>query len=555
MGSHRTSSSGRTSTSSSNSSSLHHQSGSDRTFSSASWSVVCPTTTTLDDQDEGAADDSADRSSHAVYVDESSDGEGSSSCASSVSSHDLSKEVSTWSSHKEGTTSLNTTELSDGSRYREAPVHPRSMTIGASTTASLRHFRQFLGKGTHFCGSASSAFQNWETVIEASTVGDSATELDDGKAKTAKQCRSSDSIGNPHQDASVRDSAHHDSLPNAPPVGGGPAEPHPAGPLSQHSRADDRPTFQQQMTLPVARVHTSLTSSSTVPVSFPAYGPCSSNYSIFQQQQHHSVSSGTVSNSSSASLHPFPLGIDGKAAPKPRATQMTDVPTSLVPVALERLSSSHREPLAHTLSGAQSLRLPAPPMLHHQHPAAERSGFPCVPPAAPMLMGDGRYGSGISAGVPERSTDINRVASAAYSKALCDAARIQMMAAAAAQSSWAAAAARLPPQQPAAPIIIQNTTKAVAESELISAPQPPINPQSTLQRLLETLTTFWKSKVNRLMALGFTGAVMYIYWEWWQHKKRLELMQRRIDANPLLRLSQMLSAHDKSSRYSTGLFS
>lgn len=125
-------------------------------------------------------------------------------------------------------------------------------------------------------------------------------------------------------------------------------------------------------------------------------------------------------------------------------------------------------------------------------------------------------------------SDMKRVATAAYTRAYHDASRHMLS---------AQLAARMPSQ----PIIIQNTTKAVAESqsEVKGATQPP--KRSVFERCLNFLQSFWSSKLNRLLVIGLAGAGVYLYWEFWTQHKRMQLMKRRIEANPLLRLGQIIS--------------
>lgn len=148
---------------------------------------------------------------------------------------------------------------------------------------------------------------------------------------------------------------------------------------------------------------------------------------------------------------------------------------------------------------------------------------PAYGPVAPPVYGP------VAPPCRDYATDMTRVASAAYSKAMNDAARIQMM--------TAAQFARNPQQ----PIIIQNTTKAVAESQNESRLSAPPPKRSFIDSWSEFLQDFWKSRLNRLLVVTLTGAGLYLYWEWWQHNRRMQLMQRRIEANPLLRLGQLIS--------------
>lgn len=127
------------------------------------------------------------------------------------------------------------------------------------------------------------------------------------------------------------------------------------------------------------------------------------------------------------------------------------------------------------------------------------------------------------------SLEMNQIANAAYTKAMSDAARIQMM-----------TAAQFAHRSPAQPIIIQNTTKAVAEASQTDSSPPP-RKKSFFDPWAEMLLTFWSSRLNRLLVMGIAAGSLYLFWEWTQHSRRMQVMQRRIEASPLLRLSQRLS--------------
>lgn len=187
------------------------------------------------------------------------------------------------------------------------------------------------------------------------------------------------------------------------------------------------------------------------------------------------------------------------------------------------------------------------PAFHKQEPSPLTSSYSAGAPSLlhrePAIAQFGSRGGAYDSVAPNQRD--YAVASAAYTKAMGDAARIQMMTA-------AQFAARTPHQ----PIIIQNTTKAVAESQNESKTTTTLPPKrSAFEHWTEFIHNFWGSKLNRFLLIGLTGAGLYLYWEWCQHYRRMQLMQRRIEANPLLRLGQIISGvadGQRSRTYNSG---
>lgn len=538
----------RTSTAPSTGSSPQRCSGSDHTFSSASWSVVCPTSTTLDDQDNTGSEDTVERISRSVYVDAAFEGEDSSSASSSPSSTPSRCLVDAEKPHivpqRKGSGEQTPAETAPANVCSAAYYSlNHSVTPVVSATVSLGRLRHLLSQGNRFCGNETglSCQQNNVTELPAEpTVPPYYQGENENKTKRTKSysaianCSVKRNIRHDHVQSEAKERFDVMSMVSST--------------TQQDCLADEHPVKPHSV---VSLDVSSSFLSSSLPLD-PVGGQSSRLTSFAAYQSTIPVNSVPVPNGAASRLP------SGSSLPKASPLFFQNTTSglsshSLVPFPIQGGSHRNDQPFPVCGNIPPNVHFPTASGLKSRSPTELRPTLPYC--SAPVIPPEKRQATAVATGtMPECSADINRVASVAYSKALCDAARLQMMAAAAAQTTWAAAAARLPPHHAPPPIIIQNTTKAVAESELVNQPPPqPVYPQSTVQRLLELLSVFWKSRINRLMVFGFGGAVIYIYWEWWQHRKRLELMQRRIDANPLLRLSQLLS--DKSSRHGTGFFS
>ncbi len=82
-----------------------------------------------------------------------------------------------------------------------------------------------------------------------------------------------------------------------------------------------------------------------------------------------------------------------------------------------------------------------------------------------------------------------------------------------------------PPQQ----IIINN----VAASSV-----PKENRKKSSSSVLEHFREFMQSPLNRVAVFGLTGAGVWLLWGYLEHKWHMEAVQKKIDANLLLRASQ-----------------
>mmetsp|Transcript_34630 Transcript_34630/g.52209 ORF Transcript_34630/g.52209 Transcript_34630/m.52209 type:complete len:183 (-) Transcript_34630:478-1026(-) len=99
-------------------------------------------------------------------------------------------------------------------------------------------------------------------------------------------------------------------------------------------------------------------------------------------------------------------------------------------------------------------------------------------------------------------------------------------------------------------VLINNSTKCGSDSrahEEEEEPLPPPPPLTTWEGVRHFAVTFWASPTNKLFVLGAAGAVLYIIQAREQHRWRMAEMQRRIDANPFLRLVQTVLPAGNSS--------
>jgi len=109
------------------------------------------------------------------------------------------------------------------------------------------------------------------------------------------------------------------------------------------------------------------------------------------------------------------------------------------------------------------------------------------------------------------------------------------------------------------PIIIHNTTNTHATAESFPVETSSDNPESsreTAKKPSEILEAFFKSRLRKAFVLCLTGACFYVYWEWRSHKRRMEVWDRRVEANPVLWISRVLSRlMDKQTRRQSGKLS
>eukprot|EP00392_Amoebophrya_sp_AT5.2_P000937 g939.t1 len=98
------------------------------------------------------------------------------------------------------------------------------------------------------------------------------------------------------------------------------------------------------------------------------------------------------------------------------------------------------------------------------------------------------------------------------------------------------------------PIIIQNHASSNVENQ---AP-PPIDPYAGrggpilggfLETFLDDVRYWWRSPLNKFCVYCGTGLALYLWQQRLQHSWRLSEIQRRIDANIVLKLSQWFGKH------------
>lgn len=150
-------------------------------------------------------------------------------------------------------------------------------------------------------------------------------------------------------------------------------------------------------------------------------------------------------------------------------------------------------------------------------------------------------------------SDLQHTTSAAYHKALHDVVQLQYVA-----SQWLGHAPGAAGGT-AAPIIIQNHALAetqVKQEETEQNHNGVVPPPQTLQpssgvswsgRMHAFVTGFWGSRLNRILVIGIVGFSVYFIWEWRRHRYRLALIQRHIDAHPLLKLTHILAERKQAS--------
>mmetsp|Transcript_69886 Transcript_69886/g.154586 ORF Transcript_69886/g.154586 Transcript_69886/m.154586 type:complete len:188 (-) Transcript_69886:31-594(-) len=105
-----------------------------------------------------------------------------------------------------------------------------------------------------------------------------------------------------------------------------------------------------------------------------------------------------------------------------------------------------------------------------------------------------------------------------------------------------------PPPPPARPmqLIINNHSEANCEQKSVNVAPPPPPPapvaQAAPEGLVEALSTFLASPMNRLGVFTVLGLGLYILEGRLRHNWRMAEMQKRIDANLFLRFFQMVGA-------------
>lgn len=96
----------------------------------------------------------------------------------------------------------------------------------------------------------------------------------------------------------------------------------------------------------------------------------------------------------------------------------------------------------------------------------------------------------------------------------------------------------------ATPITINNiaASKAEADQSMIARESSALAHSSrpSLEILSEMFHMFFSSGFNRICFFGACGMGMYIYWSYLDHKWHMAEVQRRIDSNIVLRMTQWL---------------
>jgi len=95
------------------------------------------------------------------------------------------------------------------------------------------------------------------------------------------------------------------------------------------------------------------------------------------------------------------------------------------------------------------------------------------------------------------------------------------------------------------PITINNISNSQSDSAAKVDSQPLSNLNTrrpTIEVVGEMFDTFFSSTFNRVCFFGMCGMGMYVYWSYLDHKWHMAEVQRRIDSNFLLRMTQWMFA-------------
>jgi hypothetical protein len=93
------------------------------------------------------------------------------------------------------------------------------------------------------------------------------------------------------------------------------------------------------------------------------------------------------------------------------------------------------------------------------------------------------------------------------------------------------------------PITINNISNSQSDSAAKMEGQPMAGynqRRQSIEVIGEMFNTFFSSTFNRVCFFGVCGMGMYVYWSYLDHKWHLAEVQRRIDSNFLLRMTQWL---------------
>jgi hypothetical protein len=97
--------------------------------------------------------------------------------------------------------------------------------------------------------------------------------------------------------------------------------------------------------------------------------------------------------------------------------------------------------------------------------------------------------------------------------------------------------------QDSKPITINNISTAQSEAvsqESVAGSMDVLSRRTTLEILSEMFQSFFSSGFNRVCFFGACGMGMYIYWSYLDHKWHMAEVQRRIDSNIMLKMSDWL---------------
>ena len=101
-------------------------------------------------------------------------------------------------------------------------------------------------------------------------------------------------------------------------------------------------------------------------------------------------------------------------------------------------------------------------------------------------------------------------------------------------------------QEPTAPITINNISASHSESvsKTEGSGVAQIQSRSSLELISGMYHAFFSSRFNRVCFFGMCGMGMYVYWSYLDHKWHMIEVQRRIDSNLVLKMSQWLFSND-----------
>lgn len=94
------------------------------------------------------------------------------------------------------------------------------------------------------------------------------------------------------------------------------------------------------------------------------------------------------------------------------------------------------------------------------------------------------------------------------------------------------------PADPPAPVYNVNVVLQNNSTVNCAPPAPPPLPRR--KRALYGLMSFWSSKINRCFVLFLMAMSFKLYSSYNEHQRRMLELDRRIDANPFLKLIQLL---------------